>query len=325
MERKGITVAGTILLDKLYGIANYPTAGELVQIIDIGQAVGGCVPNVACDIKKIRSDIEVVALGKVGKDQEAEFVKNYLESNGVITDAIIADENERTSFTDVMSVIGGQRTFFTYAGASSDFGYDDINFEATNSKILHLGYFLLLKKIDSGDGIKILKKARELGIETSIDLISDTANRYSTVVPVLPYVDYLIVNETEASGLTGIEPTHENLKKIAEKLRELGVKKKVIIHEPELSVCLSDEGFKALPSFELPKSYIKGTTGAGDAFCSGALIGIHDGLSDMEILELASAAAVTSLSEPDATSGVKSQEEIMKTKDLFERKKIELA
>ena len=36
---------------------------------------------------------------------------------------------DKTSFTEVMSIVGGQRTFFTYPGASADFGLSDMNFE----------------------------------------------------------------------------------------------------------------------------------------------------------------------------------------------------
>ena len=43
--------------------------------------------------------------------------------------------------------------------------YDDIDFEHLNAKILHLGYFLLLEKVDQGDGLAILKRAKELGLK----------------------------------------------------------------------------------------------------------------------------------------------------------------
>ena len=86
----------------------------------------------------------------------------------------------------------------------------------------------------------------------------------------------------------------------------------VVIHMPEVGICLSDNGYFELPSWELPKGYIKGKTGAGDAFCAGALIGIYRGLSEMGILTLASKAATASLSSPDAIGGMVSEEEIDK-------------
>ena len=321
-KRHGISVAGTVLLDKINEISAYPKSGELTKINSISLGVGGCVPNVSCDLKKIRPSLAVSAIGKIGADADGKYIIDYLASSGVDTSKIIVDESDNTSMTQVMSVTGGQRTFFTYPGTSSNFGYSDIDFEALEAKILHLGYFLLLDKVDSGDGIKILKKAKEEGVETSIDLVSENSDRYSIVLPCLPYTDYLIINELEASKLTGIEPLNENLEKISRRLMELGVRKKVIIHKPDLSTALSESGFTVVPSLEVKKEEIQGTTGAGDAFCAGALIAIYDNLSDKEILEFASSVAVVSLSAPDATSGIVCEEEIKKICKNKERKKI---
>ena len=181
----GISVAGTVLLDKINEISAYPESGELTKISSIKLGVGGCVPNVACDLKKIRPSLPVYAIGKIGKDADGEYIVDYLNASGVDTTKIISDKSDSTSMTQVMSVIGGQRTFFTYPGTSSDFGYDDIDFNTLDTKILHLGYFLLLDKVDRGDGLRILKKAKEMGIETSIDLVSENSDRYKTVLPCL--------------------------------------------------------------------------------------------------------------------------------------------
>ena len=321
-EKNGISVAGTVLIDKINEISAYPEIGELTKIHSIKLAVGGCVPNVACDLKKIRPSLDVYAMGKIGDDADGRYITDYLSDAGVDTSKIKVDTSDNTSMTQVMSVVGGQRTFFTYPGTSSDFGYSDIDFEKLDAKILHLGYFLLLDRVDNGDGLRILKEATKRGIETSIDLVSENSDRYSIVLPCLPYTDYLIINENEASKLTGIAPLDENLEAISRKLMDLGVRKKVIIHKPELATALSEEGFTVVPSLEISKSEIKGTTGAGDAFCAGALIAIYDGRSDKEILEFASSVALVSLFAPDATSGIVTEEEIKKICENKERKKI---
>lgn len=319
-ERTGIAVAGSVIVDKINEISAYPSAGELTQIRSIQNAAGGCVPNVALDLKKIDPKLEVSAIGKIGNDAEGEFVTEILKSGGVSTTGLAVMSGEKTTFTEVMSIPGGQRTFFVYAGAGADFGISDMDFDAINARILHLGYFLLLQKVDDGDGLKILQKAKDEGMETSIDLVSENSDRYSLVLPCLPYTDYLIVNELEAGKLAGITPSAENLQEIAEKLKALGVRKKVIIHMPEQSVCFSDEGYSSLGSYILPDGYIQGTTGAGDAFCAGALVGIYNGWKDTEIMEFASGCAVMALSSPDATSGMKTGEEIKEYCKKFARR-----
>ena len=304
MSRKGIAVAGSILVDEINSVSKYPAEGELTQIATVSKAVGGCVPNVAVDLKKIMPELEVSAIGKIGQDENATFVKSILENNGVGTDMLTFSQ-DKTSFTQVISVSGGQRTFFTYPGASADFGDNDIDYENLEADIFHLGYFLLLQRIDNGDGLEILKKVKEKGIKTSIDLVSENSDRYKCVLPCLPFTDYLIINELEAGRLTGLSPDIKNVPDMAKKLIDLGVNEKVIIHFSSGSVCADKNGNKTvLGSYKLPQGYIKGTTGAGDAFCAGSLFAINSGLTDKKILEYGTVCATMALSREDATSGM---------------------
>lgn len=320
--RSGIAVAGTVIVDKINEISAYPAAGELTQIRSIQNAIGGCVPNVAIDLKKIAPHLTISAIGSIGDDGEGEFVQKTLTDAGLDISCLGIRAGEKTSFTDVMSIPGGQRTFFTYPGASANFGVDDIDFCHLNAKILHLGYFLLLQKVDDGDGIRILQKAIENGMETSIDLVSENSDRYGLVLPCLPYTDYLIINELEAGKLANMEATDENLAAIAQKLKDLGVRKKVIIHKPDRSVCCSENGISVLGSYILPDGYIQGTTGAGDAFCAGALYGIYNGWTDEEIMAFASGCAVMALGSADATSGMKVEQEIKEFCRSFGRRDV---
>lgn len=306
---KGIIVAGSTLVDKIYSIPHYPTAGELSPVSGYSQSVGGCVPNVALDLKALCPDLAVFACGRVGKDADGDYVKQRLASSGVDVGGMKDDTRHGTSFTLVMSVEGGERTFFTYNGANAHFGAEDVDFKAFGAKMLHLGYFLLLDKMDGGDGLLLLKKAKENGIRTSVDLVSRDNVSYQGVLPLLPYVDNLIINEIEASRLLGMEK-ESDAGEMAALLKKRGVAERVIIHKPEVAVCASDRGVTRLPSYDLPQGFIKGTTGAGDAFCAGALVGIYNGMDDLSLLQFASSVAVASLRSADAVGGLCTAEEV---------------
>ena len=86
--RNGIVVAGTILVDKINEISAYPNAGELTKINRLQRAVGGCVPNVAIDLKRIAPHMEISALGKIGADDDGAFLREELQSNGVECDGL---------------------------------------------------------------------------------------------------------------------------------------------------------------------------------------------------------------------------------------------
>lgn len=304
MKKNGIAVAGSIIVDTINVISRYPNSGELTQIFSVSKAIGGCVPNVAADLKQIDPSLKVYAVGNVGNDENGSLVRSVLSSYGVDLSKV-KSVPERTNHTQVMSVSGGQRTFFTYSGACGKFGAEDIDFDMLDADILHLGYFLLLEKVDAGDGLEILKRAGEHGLKTSIDLVSENSDRYKDVIPCLPYTDYLIVNEIESSRIACMDSSEENLPTVAKRLLELGVREKVVIHFSNGSVCASKGGsVTALGSFVLPEGYIRGTTGAGDAFCAGALYGIYNGLADDKILEYGTVCATMALSAQDAVSGL---------------------
>ena len=303
-----VIAAGSILVDKINEIGAYPKAGELTQIRALSRVPGGLVPNTGCDIHILDPRIPVAAFGAVGDDDDGRFAVAELRRRGLDTTGVVV-KPAATSFTDVMSVPGGERTFFTYPGASADWGYDDFPFDLVGEgDLVLLGYFLLLAKIDAGDGLRILKELKRRGAETAIDLVSENSDRYALVREVLPYVDHLIVNEIEAARIAGIDG---ELKTVAAKLLELGVNKRVIIHMPAKGVSLLKDGtWTEVPSVDIPKSFIKGKTGAGDAFCAGSLVGIFNGLSESEILDLGGLAAVGAMSAPGAVEGMRSISEL---------------
>ena len=99
-------------------------------------------------------------------------------------------------------------------------------------------------------------------------------------------------------------------------------KNAVVIDPSGAHVARECERLQLVPAYDLPSDFIVGTTGAGDAFCAGALLGIYQGKSDKEILEFASASAVAALSSADATSGLRTEQEINELCKSLKRKEI---
>ena len=309
--KRGIAVAGNIVADKVNDIMKYPACGQLTKILAQHLSPGGCVPNVSIDLKKIDPGMDVYAVGLVGDDDDGRYVTGVLTSNGVDVSGVRITGG-RTSFTEVMSETGGQRTFFTYVGADGGLGLSDIPFDVISPAMLHLGYFLLLPAVDQGEGLRILREATERDILTSIDLVSENSDRYGCVLPCLPYVDYLIINELEAGKLADMAPEAENMRAICARLLAAGVRRKVIVHSRDYSVCMSGSRFTVLGSLAIPREQIAGTTGAGDAFCAGVLHCIAGGVEDdMEMLSFASMAAAMALTRPGATDGLCAKDDIL--------------
>jgi sugar/nucleoside kinase (ribokinase family) len=85
----------------------------------------------------------------------------------------------------------------------------------------------------------------------------------------------------------------------------------VCIHFPEGAYARERSGSPIfVPSHDLPRGFIKGTVGAGDAFCAGMLYGIHEEWDLERSLRLANAMAAVCLSEMSASGGMKPLEPI---------------
>ena len=320
MERKGIAVAGNILTDNVKIVGAYPEKGMLSTIEEESLAVGGCVPNTAIDLKKIDPQLDVSAYGKVGDDEKGKFVVGQMQDVGIDVSCVKVSKTNPTSYSDVITVKStGERTFFHNRGANKEFCPEDIDVESLNCKMFHIGYIMLLdyfdKILDYGSTpmSKFLKVLCDKGIKTSIDIVSESSGNFFKVVKsALPYCDYVIINEIEAGAIVGIEPrdmdgkiSQDNVKLIMQKLFELGVREKIIVHCPEMGFCMNKDGsFTCEPSIKLPKGFIKGSVGAGDAFCAGSLYGIYNNYDDSKMLKFANLVAVNCLSAPDSVSGV---------------------
>ena len=326
MERKGIAIVGNVLTDNVKFVETYPEKGMLATISDESLAVGGCVPNTGIDLKKLDKNLIVKAYGKVGKDYKGEYLVNQMKDAGLDVSGIVTSASAPTSYSDVITVKGtGERTFFHNRGANKELVPDDVDIDALDCKMLHAGYVMLLDGFDklNADGStpmsEFLKKVREKGIKTSIDIVSESSGNFLKVVnATLPNCDYVIINEIEAGAIVGVEPRDEkgdlideNLEKIIKKLMQMGVHEKVVIHCPEKGFCLDKSGkYTVVPSIKLKKGFIKGSVGAGDAFCAGSLYAIYNGYTDEEMLKFANLVAVNCLSAPDSVSGVKDKDKL---------------
>ena len=149
--RRGIIAAGNWLSDTIKFIEHYPAVGNLVTIERIEQGFGGCAHNVLADLARMQTDLPLYAGGCVGHDALGDEVFATCERLGIDTEGLCRVD-AATSYTDVMADISnGTRTFFHHRGANALFGEEHIDNITAPAKIFHLGYLLLLDRLDAPD------------------------------------------------------------------------------------------------------------------------------------------------------------------------------
>lgn len=325
MNKKGIAVAGNMIVDMLYPTNGMPKPGELVTITgDVDKSTGGCLCNDIVDLAKLDPEMRLVAVGRTGEDEAGKYIMEKMREHKNI-DLSHVKITGVSSFTLVMAdQISTQRTFYHCRGGNAALCEEDFDWDKLDVDMLHIGYILLLDALDEEDPeygtkmAKLLKAAQDHGIKTSIDVVSEAGDRFKRLVcPAMRYTDYCVINEVEASATTGIQLRtddgkllKENMPAALKKMKEMGVSTWAVIHCPEIGCGLDENNnYVEVPSLKLPAGYIKGTVGAGDAFCSGVLYAAWKGEDLKSAIELGTASAACSLSEAGATEGMRSEAE----------------
>lgn len=320
--RRGVLAGGNWIIDQVKVIDAFPTRESLANIRSQHQGSGGAPYNVLLDLAKMDVGLPLAGAGLVGKDALGEGILADCAKHRIDTKFLSATTAAPTSFTDVMTEAkDGKRTFFHLRGANALWKGEGLDFSKSKARIFHLGYLLLLDALDVPDAkhgtkaARLLADAQASGLKTSVDVVSENSDRFaSLVVPALKHADYCVLNEIEAGKTAGFKIRQDNgvldtvsLRHAAGALLQQGVSELIVIHFPEGAFARTRKGEDVWQSsVKLPTKYIQGTAGAGDAFCAGALYGLHESWDLKRCLETAVCTAAASLSDPTCTGGMKS-------------------
>lgn len=330
--RTGILAGGNWIIDHVKIIDKYPVQDSFALILDETSSNGGSPYNLLKNLSKMGCPFPLAGAGLVGDDAEGQSILNDCKSHGIDVSQMHLTKQAHTSYTDVMTENRtGRRTFFHQQGANVLLDKIHFRLEQSNAKIFHLAYLLLLGKLDtvyedgSTGASRLLKKALHLGFKTSVDTVSENGDRFETIViPALPWVNYLIINEYEAEKISGIRTCDagkinpSGIRSAAKKLVGKGVRDWVIIHFPEGAFACNREGQEVFQgSVRIPPEKIKGTAGAGDAFAAGVLWGMHEEWQIRKSLHLGVCAAAASLFHSTCSEGVQEMKKCLDIGEAF--------
>ena len=319
-KRSGILAGGNWIIDQVKMIDTYPGIEQLANIQGQSQGSGGSPYNVLVNLAKLGAEFPLLGAGLVGKDALGEQILADCAKNKINAKYVKSTADAPTSYTDVMTVAStGKRTFFHLRGANTLWDAKDLDFNRIKARIFHIGYLLLLDRMDAigkeggTQAAKVLAAAQAAGLKTSIDVVSEASDRFKAVVtPALKFCDYAIINEYEAGMVTGFKIRKDgvldtvSLRHAAGAILQHGVKELVVIHFPEGCFARTRDGKDHWqPSLKVPAKASAGTAGAGDAFCAGVLYGLHEGWDLQKCLLTGVCAAAASLTDPTCTGGMK--------------------
>jgi ribokinase len=256
-----------------------PRFGQVEQLVDdYLLEMGGSCAIFACQAARL--DLKVGILGRVGDDDFGHLILHRLEECGVDTRYMNVDASLKTGL-GVALCNENDRAILTYMGSICAVKPDDVadEFLASSRHLHHGSYFLQAPLMGAMPGI--FRRARRLGLSTSLDTNWDPLEQWGSTLPdLLPLTDVFMPNEQEAMFIS----RRDSVDGALDWFGQAGVPLVVLKQgERGASVCSREE------RLHLPVSPARGgdSVGAGDSFDAGFLAGWLRGLPLRQCLEIA--------------------------------------
>lgn len=300
-----VTCLGILVADVVgKPVDRLPQRGKLELVERMELHTGGCAANVGIALSKLGVDAAVI--GKVGDDGFGDFMVSELARHGINPYGIARNGVAATSATMVMVHADGERSFIHYLGANAEFEESDVDFEIIRgSRVLHIAGAFLMPGIDGEPTARILKRAQDSGIITSLDTAWDSTGRWMSVIkPCFQYVDYALPSYDEARMMTGRQEPRD----IAQFLMDMGVKTVGLKMGSKGCYIKSADTELMIPPYDVDPV---DSVGAGDCFVAGFLTGIVRGWDLQQTGRFANAVGGLCVTALGATTGVKSLKETL--------------
>ena len=298
----GILVADIIVKP----VTKMPGKGVLSLVDSVELFSGGNAMTASINLKKL--GVSSAISGMIGKDRLGDFLRDCLEKNNVETVGLKTTDRACTSASTLFISNEGERSFLHCVGANGVFSIDDIDLELIkNSRIVFVTGTFLMDTFDGEQTALFLKKCKELGKTTVLDVCWDSKGRWGKILnQALPYIDIFMPSIDEARKISD----EQQVSKMADRFIERGVGSVVIKCGADgcyVKESKDKEGY-ILPTYKDIK--VIDTTGAGDSFCSGFLAAFSRGLDFKTCAQFGNATGTSCVMARGATTGIKSYEEI---------------
>jgi len=263
-KKNDILVAGEINPDLILTDPNLePRFGQ--QEILVEQAtltIGSSAAIFACGAARL--GLKVAIIGVVGVDTFGNFMLDALTQRQVDVSPVICDNRLQTGLTVHLNRIT-DRALITFMGAINTLHAGQIGDELlSKTEHLHIGSYFLLTALQPGL-LDLFRRARALGLTTSLDTNWDPTEKWAGVQELLPQTTVFLPNAAEARSISKFNTTEEAIDSLASKLDYVAVK-------------LGREGAIARHRDDLVKATsirveVVDSVGAGDSFDAGFLYG----------------------------------------------------
>ncbi len=172
--------------------------GSKIDIESFFVQTGGAATNAA--VAFARLGLKTAILAKIGEDEAGEIIEHILRKERVNTDLMLKDKKLGTALSVVISAMRGDRTIFTYRGASANMHKEEIPLNQIKARWL---YISALARASEDMLPHLLEYAKKEKIKVALNPGASQLKERKKLIPLLKKVKVLILNKEECEKLIG--------------------------------------------------------------------------------------------------------------------------
>lgn len=273
-------VKGTMLL------VDHDQSAKLYDAMPPGIEIsGGSAANTAAGIASLGGDAAFV--GKVRDDAFGEIFTHDLRSTGVVYTTPPGTTGPPTARCLVLITPDAERTMSTYLGTAGEMSGADVDpVLVASARITYVEGYLVGLPSAEGALEAAMKAAHAAGRQVALTLSDPAwvALQRDAFKALLPEVDIVLANELEAFELTGERDVEAALRALTPSCPVV-----VLTRGPAGAMASADGETARVPAEAVAE--VEDTTGAGDLFAAGFLLGLARERPLEECLRLGALAA----------------------------------
>ncbi|WP_324012978.1 ribokinase [Microbacterium sp. JZ37] len=293
MNRTGpIVVLGSANMDLVTRQPRLPEPGETMAGSDFSTGAGGKGLNQAVAAR--RAGAEVAFAGAVGDDGFGRELRAFLEGERIAT-AALRTSAAPTGIAQVSVLDGGENSIVIVAGANGEEELTD------GDRALIASAAALVVQLERP--LALVERALVAGRQAEALTVLTPAPVDAEAARLLPLVDILVPNESEALALSGASDVETAARRLSEQAST------VIVTRGSAGALIARGGeiVAAVPAHEVEAV---DTTGAGDTFVGVLVAWLTRGEPLEAAVEAATAAAAIAVTRPGAAPAMPTREEI---------------
>jgi ribokinase len=248
-----IAIIGSINLDIVANIKNFPQPGETITNAVVNRFPGGKGANQALAAHRLGASVFMV--GRVGNDPAADEALQTLREENIDLTYCKPLEDFATGLAMIMVSEAGENQIVVAPGANAAFDPEHLEIPQTDASIAQLEVPIdtILKAARASDNFFCLNAAPVKPVPHEL----------------LKHVDLLVVNEIEAQALG----------------KELDIYQGLLASTYGSKGAVLSRNGKQIAEAKPPKVNVVDTTGAGDAFTAALTVALVSGMEPQAALE----------------------------------------